>query len=69
MDGPCPSVTRKSNKRQREEKLTAWAAVKTSKGLTSWCRRPLLGSAFGVVWSLGPGCQNLRLDALDLRYL
>jgi hypothetical protein len=38
------------------------AAMAASKGLTSWCKRPDLGSGLGVVWSCG---HNFK--ALDLR--
>jgi hypothetical protein len=40
------------------------AAMAASKGLTSWCKRPDLGSGLGVVWSCG---HNFK--ALDLRKL
>jgi len=40
------------------------AMMAASKGLTSWCKRPDLGSGLGVVWSCGH-----NFIALDLRKL
>lgn len=50
----------------KEEEVVVTA---TSKGLISWCNLPDFGSALGVVWSFGLEGQNLRLDALDFKYL